>query len=720
MSQEVQQWMIRDTANVIRGPYPQAELVNLIKKGQLKPKTEMARANSYWFSIEEKVELAKFFPELGLAPPEDLTRATATLTRADQDDHGVEITQFTQAPSRKELAQMSQESKDDPQPTPEMQWLDEDSALEFAELGSDPTLELATNPSLEVKPSPEPGALRGSSEVSKIKPSSSDAQTDRAKREEMLNRASVKADTLPSERKDYQGERPRPISNVLRTPDRKTTGPNVSNTVVLPVEEHDANANIISPEDEAAANRQQKAKLVKTTAVILGLGAVVTAGVLFAMGALDSKSNRQATGKAAPGRNAEKVFSSLKNSFLLLELRSAKEALAELELLPDIKGNPLLALAHAVVKREFLLDLDGALQSLQTAKGLASEPKVANSVDQLIGVYSMEREPEEALQLLSRLSEADPQNALIKLNAAIAAMKLGNNERALGYSTGALEAQPSDQVRSEALLVSAWARDQLTKGIDPGLESAYAKIMETGRNLEKARLGMAIVHLRKRQLSETEREMKAFIDLLPAIDGSNEVRNFRMAGTDDFYTFIRDQIREHNVRKATDGDRFRPDPYTMAADAILSGLQSRYGEAVKILETALSSLPGDPQLLKAMAYLRFREGRYAEAIEAVKDIPKDRQGFSVPLIIGKSQEKLGQLAQAEVTFSAITTSLPWPGLGSSLLGDVQLAQGKKAEARRSFDRALQISNYDLRAWRGIDKLGVLEEKSELLPDIFPF
>ena len=95
-------WLIRDTSNHIRGPFRQAEIVAMVKKGQLKGKMEISRANSYWFSIEEKVELARFFPEFnhGQPVPEAPTQMTATLTQAEIEENQVDITTFTAAPSK--------------------------------------------------------------------------------------------------------------------------------------------------------------------------------------------------------------------------------------------------------------------------------------------------------------------------------------------------------------------------------------------------------------------------------------------------------------------------------------------------------------------------------------------------------------------------------------------------------------------------------------------
>ncbi|NUM88309.1 MAG: hypothetical protein HUU37_03810 [Bdellovibrionales bacterium] len=76
------EWLIRDNTNVIRGPYFAREVLQLLKKGQLKGKNELCKANSYWFYVEERSELEKFFPDITITD----TRKIQTGT------HGVGVT----------------------------------------------------------------------------------------------------------------------------------------------------------------------------------------------------------------------------------------------------------------------------------------------------------------------------------------------------------------------------------------------------------------------------------------------------------------------------------------------------------------------------------------------------------------------------------------------------------------------------------------------------
>lgn len=81
MSKEPE-WLIRDNTNVVRGPYSAREVLQLLKKGQLKGKTELCKANSYWFYVDERVELERFFPDATLTDTRRIQAGTGTLTGA--------------------------------------------------------------------------------------------------------------------------------------------------------------------------------------------------------------------------------------------------------------------------------------------------------------------------------------------------------------------------------------------------------------------------------------------------------------------------------------------------------------------------------------------------------------------------------------------------------------------------------------------------------------
>ena len=63
-SKEKNSWLVRDSNNNIWGPISRTEILDLIKSKKLVNDTEISSSLSYWFQLSEKVELAKFFPEL--------------------------------------------------------------------------------------------------------------------------------------------------------------------------------------------------------------------------------------------------------------------------------------------------------------------------------------------------------------------------------------------------------------------------------------------------------------------------------------------------------------------------------------------------------------------------------------------------------------------------------------------------------------------------------
>lgn len=63
MDESKHNWLVRESNNMIRGPYTSVQMLDLLHSGKLKPRTEISRGNSYWFHIEETAELEHFFPQ---------------------------------------------------------------------------------------------------------------------------------------------------------------------------------------------------------------------------------------------------------------------------------------------------------------------------------------------------------------------------------------------------------------------------------------------------------------------------------------------------------------------------------------------------------------------------------------------------------------------------------------------------------------------------------
>ncbi|MGZ3695698.1 MAG: tetratricopeptide repeat protein [Bdellovibrionota bacterium] len=704
-------WLIRDLSNVIRGPYKHQEVLNLIKRKQLKNKTEISRANSYWFAVEEKAELARFFPELGLeAPPEQekQTQMTATLTHADMADEKEDVTTFVATPDPKE------DTPPDGSRVQKGEWLSQEMADEFGDF-DDFAMVTATN--TEFVPEEEEGLpVESSPSKDEQKPAPGKEAPRRSQNEvsteEMLKRATVKADTLPSELKDFQGVRPKPITNLIRGPERNTPG--ASSLVQVPIEKNESHANILSIEAEEAAAAKRKQHLLGTLLIVavLGLAALIYLWVVKHPAKAKTK-----TAVATGIKYSEAAEESLRRSLVLYDLEGAKEALSNLEIQPEMRGKALVAISQALIKKEFLFDTEGALGHLQVARSLANDSRTKGEVSNLIAVYSFEHDSESAISILQDLLKSDPDESIYRYNLTIALLRNNRPSEALAI-VGPLmnDLKESDPLYSDASFAQGWAQEQEPRTREQA-EGAFLRAISSDPTSGKARLGLAIHRLRKIGFRSSEADFRAFIDSIPDLDPPSRVINFRKIQGNDFYNQARGWIRELNL----DGPMgSKPAPLIMAVDAMLSCLQNRTGEAGKILESALSASNGDLNVLKAVGYHRWKEGRYAEIVELFRDVPKDKMGFSVPYMVGKALVKLDRRSQADKMFETLTFTLPNRSEGWALLGDSLAQSGKKSEAQQKLINAIRRDPRDLVALRALGRLGHQEIFSDETMSNLPF
>jgi tetratricopeptide (TPR) repeat protein len=407
----------------------------------------------------------------------------------------------------------------------------------------------------------------------------------------------------------------------------------------------------------------------------------------------------------------------LRRSLVLYDLEGTKEALAELELSAGGKGKFQASVAQALVKKEFLFDSEGALSNLLLARSLAPNDKAKSEVVNLIATYSFDRDTGHAIDALRGLAQSNSGEPIYKYNLAIALLRNAKGPEALGVLTPLVAGlAESDPLFADAAFALGWAHELESKSRDQS-EGAFLRALGADPASAKARLGLAIHRLRRSGLRAAEADFRAFIDLAPDLDSPSRVINFRKMEGGEFYTSARNWIRELNL----DGPMgSKPSPLVMAVDAVLSCLQNRTGEAGKILETALSSSNGDFSVLKAMGYHRWKEGRYAEIVELLKDVPRDKMGFSVPFIMGKALIKLDRRSQAERTFEIITQMLPNRSEGWALLGDSLLNSGKRSDAQLRLTNAIRRDPQNWVALRALDRLGQQNVMSDETMGNLPF
>jgi tetratricopeptide (TPR) repeat protein len=711
-------WLIRDNSNRIRGPFKQAEIVQLIKKGQLKGKTEISRANSYWFAIEEKAELGRFLPDFngGKPPPEAPTQMTATLTEADIQDRGVEITTFTALPKKEAEGRPKNESPEGlTSGTQQIEWLSDELAQEF---GDDfgVTISVQTDASgLKQLPNEIPGAPAvGKDQPTPVATSIDEEKTqpklseEKAKQQEMLRRATVKADTLPSEHKSFQGDRPKPIDTLMRVRNPGPAAGHHSQVVNVPVEPEPAPKMFIEEPEAKVAERKRR-----RNAMLAGAGALVGVG-LVGLIVLVYRGNGDKPPKvevSRPARAGEEASTAVRQSIILHDLEGAKSALSDLEQSPNARGDANISLAQAIVKKEFLYDVEGALNALQTAKNQAKSKRAEAEIDNLLAVYSFDRDSASSAEMLRRNLEGWKDDPVFRYNLALSLLRIGRPQDTIPILDGLLSGLTGDPgLIEDAALAQAWALEAFCGGgsRDPlcrrgnDAESFYERALQANPNSAKARLGLALMRMRRGGIKASESDFRAFLDSAPDLDPPTRIQNFRKLANSDFYDFAHNQIVELN----TPGQAVtKPSALIMAADAIISGLQLKTSEAGKILETALSAAPGDANVLKALGYLRWKEGRLNELVDALKDL-RERNSFAVNFMLGKAYAKLRKRDLAEQHYRALVVAHPNRSEGHSLLGELLLEDPARIEdAKAEFQLALKKDPLDLVAWRGLQRAG---------------
>ena len=679
-------WLIRDISNNVRGPYTNTEILNLIKKGIIRGKSEICKSNSYWFTLEEKNEVGRFFPELfGGSASEVPTQMTATLTEANiGEDQGVEITQFTPQPTRNQLHEnsrqgsVSPEKKDTvsialdtnqnepakPDAGGSVQWLSDELAEEFG-------VEVTSLSKAIPKPgSPELGVPHSLQETG-----------------DLLQDQSGDLPGLKIEGDSTRGitvganERVKPLNTLIKIPDSKSMPLPQSEGIKSPVSEHPKKSNF-------------------KVLVYIGLGIVLGIILFWGFGAILNRQKLAEENEAAliAKRNAVNPETSLKLGFILFDLEKVKQSLTEVEL--SKRGSPIVPLAQALLKREFLFEIDGALAALQAASTLAMEKKTKGEVENLQGLYQIERDPALAAGIFRKAIEANPEEPVYRYNLANAFSRTNKSQEVQKILDG-LEnvVQNSPELYNSTLVLSAWIKLIRSRGQDPTVESSFSRILERFPYSEKARLGLAIYRLRKSGMSDSEQDFRVFLDLVPDLELHNHVTNYRKLSDAFLYDWAMDEIRELNVPGGVVGGK--PSPLVMAVYGVLSAIQNKNDVANKNIDSALSLSPGEENIIKAAAYIRWRDEKYEEVVGLLKDLQRERGSFSVNLMLGKAYLKLGKKAMAEKYFSNMINNLPGRSEGWSMLGELKWQNNNSAEAIQDFKMALTKDPYDLLALKGL-------------------
>lgn len=125
--------------------------------------------------------------------------------------------------------------------------------------------------------------------------------------------------------------------------------------------------------------------------------------------------------------------------------------------------------------------------------------------------------------------------------------------------------------------------------------------------------------------------------------------------------------------------------YTLAADA-----QIRLGEseaAKKLYQRAVAVDPLDQRARSALAVFDLDEGRVDRGVLALKDVARTSAGLQADVLVVTAYLRSRQLDKAREAIEAIEKKQPNASQAAFLRGQMDLAQGKVAEAARNFEEA---------------------------------
>ena len=474
-------------------------------------------------------------------------------------------------------------------------------------------------------------------------------------------------------------------------------------TPSVPTYTRQAKAPIAQPATNSKNTEKNRLKMI----------GIIFAIVVFALILIrlqEPKTAKNSTVKQSVAKTAKlSPQQRLLRAFLLRDTEELRRLLSDKE--KEAPGTPAVEIAQAFFRRWYLFDLDGAITALESAlpKATAEKPIMEN----LLGVLYSERDLNKADNYLE--SAAKTGAAIPAYNLAVVEIRSGNLPKA---EATLLEAEkklsPGQTSYSDLALADLWLADK--KGA--AVTSISYKI--SARDLTDARFRAirGLINLRRKQFAEAGDEFRAFVELLPEFD-PGMTKDMRVIGDEAFYEYVWKEAQSLLALNTSQNTRLAPE--IVAAIGILTAMQNRTDEASKLLDNALNVSPGNPALLKGLAYVRWRQDRFRDILDLLQSLPPEAQtNFSIIYLLARVNAKLGNDAKAAEYFSQVVKRLPGRADGWSGYGTALLALGKKSEASKAFETALKLDRFDAAALRGFEQLGdwiFLEnpEYKELLP-----
>lgn len=155
-------------------------------------------------------------------------------------------------------------------------------------------------------------------------------------------------------------------------------------------------------------------------------------------------------------------------------------------------------------------------------------------------------------------------------------------------------------------------------------------------------------------------------------------------------------------------DNIPPDQYSIAGEIYLQNGDFKKSEEYFVKASKLD--PGDPKKRTAVALAKLVGGQAVPAFDELKEISASDTGTSADLTLISVYLKRGEFNKALLAIDALERKEPGKPLAATLRGRTQLAIRDAAGARKSFERALEISPGFFAAASSLSAMDLAEKK----------
>jgi predicted Zn-dependent protease len=323
-----------------------------------------------------------------------------------------------------------------------------------------------------------------------------------------------------------------------------------------------------------------------------------------------------------------------------------------------LAAQPTLVSAHVALLGLHLAQGDMAAARQQHAAMRQSLPGHAQTLMFEGQLALLDGEVAQAQGVFQRLLKTDPDNPLLLQSAGVAALRLGLPAQAERSLARALQLQPQAGAVRRAL-----AQAQLEQG-------QAARALNTLEPLLGAPAGMARA-------------------------GSGRAPTSSQA---------------HAKEDALEDARQDAKALGLAAQALLITGQGAAAEAM--IKRAAALAPDDPQLRTRLALTHLARGQPERSVAELQQVAGGDSGIGADLALMLTHLRQRAWPQALAAVDGIDRKRPGEALGPMLRGQVLLAKGDSAGARKAFDEALQRQPGDVGAASAQAQLDMADGKTE--------